>query len=140
MTWPPSTSRGRLTCGVLGFSTQAYYAWLTDITEHRTGQGKVYCCAIKDLFSNRILGYAIHQRMAAKLAVSVLRAAIARRQPDGVVVVHSDRGSQGGLKRSSQHLPMTEVADGATATASRPGSSTGDAVTWPTDPRQAPGA
>lgn len=68
--------------------------WVTDITEHPTGEGKLYCCAIKDLFSNRIVGYAIADRMTAELAVAALRAAIARRQPDGVVVVHADRGSQ----------------------------------------------
>lgn len=68
--------------------------WLTDITEHPTGEGKVYCCAIKDLFSNRIVGYAIGERMTADLAVAALRAAVARRQPDGVVIVHADRGSQ----------------------------------------------
>jgi putative transposase len=68
--------------------------WLTDITEHPTGEGKVYCCAIKDLFSNRIVGYAIADRMTADLAVGALRAAVARRQPDGVVIVHADRGSQ----------------------------------------------
>lgn len=68
--------------------------WLTDITEHPTGQGKLYACIIKDVFSNRIVGYAIGPRMTAKLARSALRAAIARRQPVSVVVVHSDRGSQ----------------------------------------------
>jgi transposase InsO family protein len=68
--------------------------WVTDITEHPTAEGKVYCCAIKDLFSNRIVGYAIDERMTADLAVSALRAAVARRQPDGVVIVHADRGSQ----------------------------------------------
>jgi transposase InsO family protein len=68
--------------------------WVTDITEHPTAEGKVYCCAIKDLFSNRIVGYAIGERMTAQLAVSALRAAVARRQPDGVVIVHADRGSQ----------------------------------------------
>jgi transposase InsO family protein len=68
--------------------------WLTDITEHPTDEGKVYCCAIKDLFAGRIVGYAIGERMTADLAVTALRAAIARRQPDGVVVVHADRGSQ----------------------------------------------
>jgi len=68
--------------------------WLTDITEHPTGEGKLYLCAIKDLFSNRIVGYAVGPRMTAKLATSALRAAIARRQPAHVVVVHSDRGSQ----------------------------------------------
>lgn len=32
--------------------------WATDITEHPTAEGKLYCCAIQDLFSNRIVGYA----------------------------------------------------------------------------------
>lgn len=68
--------------------------WLTDITEHPTVEGKLYCCAIKDVFSNQIVGYSIGDRMTAQLATSALRAAIARRQPAGTVVVHSDRGSQ----------------------------------------------
>ena len=68
--------------------------WLTDITEHPTAEGKLYCCAIKDVFSNRIVGYSIAERMTAQLAVGALRAAIARRQPVGTVIVHSDRGSQ----------------------------------------------
>jgi transposase InsO family protein len=68
--------------------------WLTDITEHPTLEGKVYVCAIKDLCSNRIVGYSIDERMTAQLATGALRSAIARRQPRGTVVVHSDRGSQ----------------------------------------------
>jgi putative transposase len=68
--------------------------WLTDITEHPTVEGKVYLCSIKDLCSNRIVGYSIDERMTAQLAVAALRSAIARRQPTGTVVVHSDRGSQ----------------------------------------------
>jgi transposase InsO family protein len=68
--------------------------WLTDITEHPTVEGKLYCCAIKDVFSNRIVGYSIGDRMTAQLATGALRSAIARRRPTGTVVVHSDRGSQ----------------------------------------------
>ncbi len=68
--------------------------WLTDITEHPTSEGKLYACAIKDAFSNRIVGYALSDRMTADLAVSALRSAVARRQPKGTVVVHSDRGGQ----------------------------------------------
>lgn len=75
-------------------AAQPNRTWVTDITEHPTSQGKVYCCAIKDLFSNRIVGYSISDRMTADLAVTALRAAIARRRPDGVVIVHADRGSQ----------------------------------------------
>jgi putative transposase len=67
--------------------------WLTDITEHKTGEGKLYLCAIKDVCSNRIVGYAMNDRMTASLAVSALRNAIALRSPAGTIV-HSDRGSQ----------------------------------------------
>jgi transposase InsO family protein len=67
--------------------------WLTDITEHRTGEGKLYLCAIKDVHSNRIVGYSIDDRMKSSLAVAALRNAIALRTPVGTVV-HSDRGSQ----------------------------------------------
>ena len=63
-------------------------------TVSRELRRKVYCCAIKDLFSNRIVGYALGDRMTADLAVAALRAAIVRRQPGGVVIVHADRGSQ----------------------------------------------
>ncbi len=67
--------------------------WLVDITEHRTGEGKLYLCAVKDACSRRIVGYSIDERMKASLAVSALRNAIGLRSPEGTVV-HSDRGSQ----------------------------------------------
>jgi putative transposase len=67
--------------------------WLTDITEHPTGEGKLYLCAIKDVYAGRIVGYSIDDRMKASLAVAALRNAIALRGPAGTVV-HSDRGSQ----------------------------------------------
>ena len=67
--------------------------WLTDITEHRTDEGKLYVCAIKDVWSNRIVGYSIDDRMKASLAVSALRNATASRAAVGTVM-HSDRGSQ----------------------------------------------
>jgi putative transposase len=69
--------------------------WLTDITEHPTAsEGKLYACCIKDVFSNRIVGYAVADRMTADLATAALRSAVARRQPRGTVIVHSDRGGQ----------------------------------------------
>jgi putative transposase len=68
--------------------------WLTDITEHPTAEGKLYLCAFKDVYSNRIVGYSTGPRMTAGLAVSALRNAVALRSPAGTVVVHSDRGSQ----------------------------------------------
>ena len=68
--------------------------WLTDITEHRTREGKVYLCAIKDVFSNRIVGYSIDSRMKARIAVNALEMAVAHRGRPTGVIVHSDRGSQ----------------------------------------------
>ena len=68
--------------------------WLTDITEHPTGEGKLYLCAVKDVHSGRIVGYSMNARMKASLAVAALRHAVALRSPAGTVV-HSDRGSQG---------------------------------------------
>jgi transposase InsO family protein len=72
--------------------------WLTDITEHPTAEGKLYLCAVKDVHSNRIVGYSIDSRMKSRLAVTALENAVARRATDGAEVagciVHSDRGSQ----------------------------------------------
>ena len=68
--------------------------WLTDITEHRTGEGKLYLCAIKDVFSNRIVGYSIDTRTKSGLAVRALGNAVARRDDVAGCIVHSDRGSQ----------------------------------------------
>ena len=75
-------------------ATRPNELWLTDITEHRTAEGKLSLCAIKDVYSNRIVGYSIDHRMKASLAVASLRNAIGLRRPTGTVVVHSDRGSQ----------------------------------------------
>ena len=70
--------------------------WLTDITEHPTAEGKLYLCAVKDVWSRRIVGYAIDARMTHHLAVDALEMAVTRRGRTQVVgcVVHADRGSQ----------------------------------------------
>ncbi len=68
--------------------------WLADITEHRTCEGKLYLCAVKDVWSNRIVGYSIDSRMKSRLAVTALQNAAARRTGVAGCVVHTDRGSQ----------------------------------------------
>lgn len=68
--------------------------WLADITEHMTGEGKLYCCAIKDVFSNRIVGYSIDTRMKSRLATQALNSAVARRGDVAGCILHTDRGSQ----------------------------------------------
>ena len=77
--------------------------WCTDITEHPTRGGKVYCCAVLDVFSRVVVGWSIADHMRSDLVVDALQMATWRRRPEGTIV-HSDRGSQGEIKRSSQHL------------------------------------
>ena len=68
--------------------------WLTDITEHKTSEGRLYLCAVKDAFSGRIVGYSIDSRMKASLAVRAVRNAARMRGDVNGCIVHSDRGSQ----------------------------------------------
>lgn len=63
--------------------------WLTDITEHPTAEGKLYLCAVKDVYSGRIVGYSMDSRMRSSLAVAALENAVRARRPAGTVV-HSD--------------------------------------------------
>jgi len=88
--------------------------WLTDITEHRTAEGKLYLCAVKDVHSNRIVGYSIDSRMKSRLAVTAIDNAVARRAADGAEVasciVHSDRGSQFRSRKFVQALNRHQLS------------------------------
>ncbi len=68
--------------------------WLTDITEHKTAEGKLYLCAIKDVFRDGSSATRSTRRMKSSLAVHALENAVARRGAVAGCVVHSDRGSQ----------------------------------------------
>lgn len=77
--------------------------WLWDISEHPTAEGKLYICAIKDVYSNKIVGYSIDSRMKSSLARAAMRNAIALRSPAGTVC-HSDRGGQFRAKATQRLL------------------------------------
>jgi transposase InsO family protein len=68
--------------------------WLGDITEHPTREGKLCVCAVKDVFSNRFVGYSIDATMKSRIAVNALDNAVARRSGVAGCVFHADRGSQ----------------------------------------------
>jgi transposase InsO family protein len=68
--------------------------WLTDITEHPTREGKLYCCAVLDAYSRSVVGWSIDSQQAASLVMSALGMAISNRKPRDGGVVHSDHGSQ----------------------------------------------
>ena len=68
--------------------------WASDITYISTKQGWLYLAVVMDLFSRRIVGWSMSQRMGRHLVVGALRMAIDARRPDGPLVHHSDRGAQ----------------------------------------------
>src|SRR5436190_71586 len=69
-------------------------AWVSDITYLWTREGWLYLVVILDLFSRRVVGWALRNRITRELAVEALTMALAHRQPDPGLVHHSDRGSQ----------------------------------------------
>jgi putative transposase len=74
--------------------------WLTDITEHPTAEGKVYCCVVMDAYSRRIIGWSIAHHMQTELVLDALGMAILRRRAgradtSGGTILHSDHGTQG---------------------------------------------
>ncbi len=77
------------------FSTTAPNTlWLTDITEHKTREGTLYCCVVLDLYSRRVVGWAIDRRNEAILVNDALVMAARSRTTSPGTVLHSDHGSQ----------------------------------------------
>ena len=69
--------------------------WVMDVTEHPTGDGKVYLAVVLDAFSRRVVGWSIADHIRAELVVDAVQMAIWRRRPpEGQTVAHSDHGSQ----------------------------------------------
>jgi hypothetical protein len=83
--WPGGPRRPRRTQCFIAVVPDA--VWLTEISEHAAGEGKLYLCAVKDVFSNRIVGYSIASRMKASLEVSALNHAITLRSPTATPVI-----------------------------------------------------
>jgi putative transposase len=68
--------------------------WLADITYIPTGEGWLYLAVVLDLFSRRVVGWAMSETMAQNLTIAALRMAITNRRPGPGLIHHSDRGSQ----------------------------------------------
>ncbi len=68
--------------------------WVTDITEHPTREGKVYCCVVIDVFSRRVVGWAIDTAQRADLATNALGMATGSRRPSPGAIIHGDHGTQ----------------------------------------------
>ena len=68
--------------------------WVTDITEHPTREGKLYCCVVLDVFSRRVVGWSIDSSPTAGLVTNALGMAIGSRKPAAGTLIHSDQGTQ----------------------------------------------
>jgi transposase InsO family protein len=107
--------------------------WCGDVTEIVTDEGKLYLATVEDLFSRRLLGYAMSEHHDAALTIASLQMAAVTcgGNVDGVIF-HSDRGSELGFKLSSQHcrpLPSSLPALGCGAV-----DGPGSAARWTTPP------
>ena len=78
--------------------------WVADITYVAIREGFAYVAVILDAWSRRAIGYAISRSIDVRLTLAALNTAVERRKPPPGCIHHSDRGSQGGFKWSSQHL------------------------------------
>jgi putative transposase len=82
--------------------------WVADITYVTIIGGFAYVAVILDAWSRRVVGYAISRSIDTRLTLAALVAAIEERKPPPGCLHHSDRGSQGGLNRSTQHFILKE--------------------------------
>jgi transposase InsO family protein len=53
-------------------ATRPNELWLTDITEHPSAEGKIYCCVVLDIFSGMVVGWAIDRRCESALVIDAI--------------------------------------------------------------------
>jgi putative transposase len=70
------------------------HVWVTDATCILTAQGWLYLVAVLDRYTRRIVGWAMHQILDARLVSAALQMALLQRRPSRPLIIHSDRGAQ----------------------------------------------
>ena len=75
-------------------TTRPNEKWVADITYIRTAEGWLYLAAVLDLFSRRVVGWAMADRMTRELTIAALKMALRQRQVNQDLLHHSDQGSQ----------------------------------------------
>jgi len=83
--------------------------WVADITYVQTAQSWVYVAAILDLYSRRIVGWAVSQQINTALVVMALNMALCHRQPPAGLMFHSDRGVQYASGEYRQALEQAQL-------------------------------
>ena len=80
-------------------------AWVSDLTYIQTRSGWLYLAVVLDLYSRKVVGWAMAPTMPAELVCSALQMAIMQRNPSPGLIVHSDQGSQ---YASDQHTQLLD--------------------------------
>jgi transposase InsO family protein len=78
--------------------------WVADLTQHMTGEGLLYLSTVLDVFSRRVVGWAMGDRAAAELVLGALDMAVWNRRPQTGVIHHSDHGGQYGSLAFTKRL------------------------------------
>ena len=90
-------------------------SWVADITYIPTREGWLYLAAVEDLYSRRVLGWALADHMKSRLVVDALELAVQRRLPGEGLLAHSDRGGQ----YASEHYQLLLARHGIPCSMSR---------------------
>jgi putative transposase len=91
--------------------------WTADVTYIPTGEGWLYLAAVEDLYSRKIVGWSMSDRIDSRLVVDAMQMAVQRELPDAGLVAHSDRGVQ----YASEHYQTLLKQNGITCSMSRKG-------------------
>jgi len=98
-------------------TTAPNQAWVSDISYLWTTEGWLYLAVVIDLYSRRVVGWAMGERIDQALTLRALEMALTGRKPASPCLHHSDRGSQPGFKESSQHYCWRETRYASSASA-----------------------
>jgi putative transposase len=85
--------------------------WVTDITEHPTREGKIYCAVVLDVYSRRVVGWSIDASQTANLVTNALFIAIGNRRPAGTII-NSHHGTH--IKYCEQECRLAVAVPGRT--------------------------
>lgn len=83
--------------------------WAGDVTYLKTREGWIYLAIVMDLYSRRIIGYAMSKRMKTSLVLDAMKMAVRQRMPSAGLVFHSDRGSQYTAKEFRRYLKTVGI-------------------------------
>ena len=96
---------------------KANQKWVADITDIATLEGWLYLAAVLDLFTRKVVGWSMSERIDSRLAVDALEMAVSRQLPDAGLIAHSDRGVQYAI----EHYQRTLTTHGIECSMSRRG-------------------